>query len=441
MSEPSTSLPDPLRIEPRGALDAIVRVPGSKSLTNRALLVAALADGASTLGGALVSDDTDVMLRALGALGCRIDVTGDRWRVKGGGGRLRSPAAPLDVGNSGTTARFLTAAATLADGPVVIDGNDRMRERPIDDLTRGLAALGAPCEILGRDGCPPVRVVGGGLPGGHARVDARRSSQYVSAILLAAPYADADVELAFEDDILVSRPYVDLTLQVMRAFGGEADWVRTEDGNAGSGDAPGGLRVRSGRPYRARDFEIEADASAAAYPFCAAAIAGGRVRVEGIATDSIQADYALLPLLEAMGCRVTRGPGWVEVAGPEDGLRGIDADLNDLPDATLALAVVAAFAEGPTHLRNVANLRIKETDRLAALEKELRKMGANARSDEDSLHIEPGPLRAASIETYDDHRMAMAFALAGLRVPGVVIREPGCVAKTWPAYFAMLEQL
>jgi 3-phosphoshikimate 1-carboxyvinyltransferase len=425
-----TGLPDALPIATRGALDASVRVPGSKSLTNRALLVAALASGTSRLTGGLESDDTRVMLDALARLGCRVAVDGNAWRVPGCDGRLRAPEGTLYVGNSGTTARFLTAAAALADGPVVIDGNARMRERPISDLVQALERLGGRCEILGEGGCPPVRVAGGGLSGGSARIDASRSSQYVSAVLLAAPYAAKDVDLAFEDGVLVSRPYVELTLQIMSAFGAEARF-----------EAGGGLHVAAGRPYSARDYAVEPDASSAAYPFCAAAIAGGRVRVEGIPRDSIQADLGLLDVLERMGCTVVRGEAFAEVRGAPAGLRGVDVDMNDLPDAVLALAVVALFADGATRIRNVANLRIKETDRLAALECELRKLGADARAGADDLTIVPGPLRPAEIDTYDDHRIAMAFALAGLRIPGVVIRDPGCVSKTWPEYFSMFEHL
>jgi 3-phosphoshikimate 1-carboxyvinyltransferase len=423
-------LPDPLRIEPRGPLDARVRVPGSKSITNRALLVAALARGESELSGALASDDTEVMIASLAALGGAVDATDEPWHVIGTDGRLRAPAAPLFTGNSGTTARFLTAAACLASGPVVIDGSARMRERPIDDLTRALGELGAKCEILGAHGCPPVRVAGGGLRGGRAEIDARRSSQYVSAVLLAAPYAGRDVVLRFAGGALVSRPYVDLTLDVMRAFGADGRWEGSD-----------ALRVRAGAHYRGRGFAVEADASSAAYPFCAAAIAGGRVRVEGIDPHTRQPDVGIVALLERMGCRAARGPDWIEVHGPAGRLAGIDADMNELPDAVLALAVVALFANGPTRIRNVANLRIKETDRLRALETELRKLGARAHADTDSLAIEPAPLRPAAIDTYDDHRMAMAFALAGLRQPGVEIRDPGCVSKTWPDYFDMLAGL
>jgi len=423
--------PPEIAIRPRGALAAVVQVPGSKSITNRAAPIAALASGTSTLSGCLESDDTEAMREALRALGVPIDVRGDTWTVRGCNGVLHAPQTPLDARASGTTARFLCAAATLADAPVVIDGAPRMRERPIDDLVSCLRALGAELEILGVNGCPPVRVHGGGLRGGRAPIDARRSSQFVSAVLLAAPYAREDVVLDPIDGMLVSTPYVDLTLQVMRTFGADAAWI-----------PHGSLRVAKGHPYAARNFAIEPDASAAAYPFCAAAIAGGSVRVEGVRSDSLQADWKLLDVLAEMGCTVERDATSVTVRRPEGApLSGLEVDMNEFPDAVLALAVVALFAQGPTRIENVANLRIKETDRLAALERELGKLGARAETGPDWLSIEPGPLRGAAIDTYDDHRMAMAFALVGLRVPGVVIRAPRCVAKTWPDYFSALERL
>jgi len=428
----SRAYPAELAIRPRGPLAATLRVPGSKSITNRAAVCAALARGESQLLGALESDDTEAMREALRALGCAIDVDGTTWRVRGVDGRVRVPGtATLDARASGTTARFLTAAAQLAEGAVTIDGTARMRERPIEELVGSLRALGASIEILGDRGCPPVRVAGGGLRGGRASIDARRSSQFVSAVLLAAPYAREDVVIEPEGGIVVSRPYVDLTLEVMRAFGAECGW------------ATGGreLFVAAGRHYQGRRYEIEPDASAAAYPFSAAAIAGGRVGVEGIPSESMQSDFRLVDVLAKMGCTVERGSQSLAVCGPAGRLHGIDADMNDLPDAVLALAVVALFAEGPTRIRNVPNLRIKETDRLAALERELGKLGARARTGPDWLLIEPGPLHGAAIDTYNDHRMAMAFALAGLRVPGVVIRDPGCVSKTWPDYFEALERL
>ncbi len=431
------STPPSYEVAPRSGLDAVVRVPGSKSITNRVLLMAGLAEGASELAGALTSDDTDVMREALLALGARIEIPdepGEPWRVGGTGGHLDQPAQPLYVGNSGTSARFLTAAATLAPGPVVIDGNARMRERPIVHLADALRSLGAGIEIQGEAGCPPVRTLGGGLPGGPGLIDGRHSSQYTSAVLLAAPYADRDVVLSFIDDELVSAPYVEITLDLMRRFGADADWEESSEHRA--------IRVRAGKPYVGRPFEIEPDASSAAYPFCAAAIGGGRVTVEGIPSRSLQSDYGILELLERMGCRIERRTGAVTVHGPEGRLRALgEVDMNSLPDAALAYAVVALFADGPTHIRNIWNLRIKETERLSALETELRKLGADARASEDSLYIEPGELRGAAIDTYDDHRMAMSFSLAGLRIPGVVINDPGCVSKTWPGYFEVFERL
>ena len=427
-----------LTIEPRGPLDARPQVPGSKSITNRALLLAALAEGESVLRGGLDSDDTVVMRAALEALGIRVQIretsTEDgagSWRVEGRGGRFQPPGHPLDCGNSGTSARFLTAALTLGDGEFVVDGNMRMRERPISDLASALLELGATIEVEGQSECPPVRIRGGALPGGTATIDGSRSSQYVSAVLQAAPYAQQDVELRFKEGVVVSRPYIDLTLEVMRAFGARAQWVDETR-----------LRVDAGVPYQPRDYAIEPDASSAAYPFAAAAIAGGHVTVAGIRQDSLQADFQILDLLERMGCGVLRENDRVTVRGPRGPLRGLgEVDMNDFPDAVLAFAVVCAFAQGPTTILNVGNLRIKETDRLAALETELRRIGADATAGPDWLRIQPAPLHGAEIETYDDHRMAMSFALAGLRIPGITILDPGCVSKTWPGYFEVFAAL
>ena len=416
------------RIRPRGPLAGRVRVPGSRSIGNRALVCAALAPGASELRGMTENDDTAAMREGLRALGASIEVDGETWRVAGTGGRFPRSGASIDARASGTTARFLTAAATLAAGPTTIDGTARMRARPIDALADALRALGAPVEILGQGGCPPVRVAGGGLPGGTARIDARRSSQYVSGILLAAPCAARDVELEFEGGISVSRAFLDLTEHVMRAFGAQLTLL------------PGGARVHA-KPYAPCDYAIEPDAQSAVYPLAAAAIAGGHVRVDGIPSDSRQTDLRVLEVFEQMGCRVARTADGIELYAPFDGLRAIDVDMNDIPDATLALAVVCLFADGPSTIRNIAHLRIKESDRLAALETELRKLGARARAGDDVLRIEPGPLRGARIATYDDHRMAMSFALAGLRVPDVEIEDPACVAKTWPGYFEALDAL
>ena len=426
-------LPGRLEIEPRSRVEGHVTVPGSKSITNRALLLAALAEGTSHLRGGLESDDTIVMRAALRDMGIEVlneppddpESGSETWQVSGRGGRFEPPGHALDCGNSGTTVRFLTAALTLAPSPIVVDGNARMRERPISDLVRCLRGLGAELTIEGEADCPPIRVHGGGLAGGSTTIDGSRSSQYVSAVLQAAPYARNDVELSFEGGIIVSRPYIDLTLEVMRAFGASVEWTAEDR-----------LRVEAGRTYQPRDYTIEPDASSAAYPFCAVAIAGGQVSVSGVRPDSLQADFEILDLLARMGCRVDRQGDTVSVSGAESPLRSLgEIDMNDFPDAVLAYAVVAMFADGPTTITNVANLRIKETDRLAALETELRKLGAHAEAGPDWLRIEPGPMRGAEIETYDDHRMAMAFSLAGLRIPGVVILDPGCVSKTWPGYF------
>ena len=404
-------------------MDARVRPPGSRSGTNRALLAAGLADGTSELRGVAVSDDIEAMRDGLRTLGVEIEEPGATWRVHGRGGRLAAPTATVDVRASGTTARFLTAAAALAEGPVLLDGTERMRERPIDDLADALRTLGADVEVLGRGGCPPVRVAGGGLPGGTTRVDARRSSQFVSGLLLAAPCAAADVRLELEDGVCVSRPFVDMTLRTLDAFGADARW----DGDAA-------LVVKGGTGYRAAAHDIEADAQSAVYAFGAAAIAGGRVVVDGLPAHSAQADLGLLEALASMGCRVARGPDAVTLEAPPV-LRGIQVDANRWPDAALALAVVALFAEGETEIRGLGHLRFKESDRLHVLAREITRLGGDARAENDTLRIRPRPLTGAAIETYDDHRVAMSFALAGLRVPGVSIRDPGCVAKTWPRFF------
>ncbi|MDD9967004.1 MAG: 3-phosphoshikimate 1-carboxyvinyltransferase [Myxococcales bacterium] len=420
-------LPERLEIPRFDGLSARVVVPGSKSISNRAVVLAALAGGDSELRGVLDSDDLRVMERALRQLGADIEVDGSNWRVRGTSGHLQAVRDTVDVRASGTAARFLTALSTLSPGPVVIDGVARMRERPIVDLVDALAGLGADIRIDGRAGCPPLTIAGGGLTGGEATIDASRSSQYVSAVLMVAPFARSDVHLRLRDGVLVSRPYVDVTLSAMEAFGVEATFA-----------APGLLTVAAGQRYRGRRYTVEPDASTAAYFFAAAAITGGRILVEGLSPVSQQADIGVLSLLERMGCEVEALPEGVSVVGPSGRLRPIDVDMNAMPDAVLAMAVVALFASGPSRLRNVANLRIKETDRLAALASELTKLGARAEADADSLTIAPGPLRGCEIETYDDHRMAMALALAGLALDGVVIRDPGCVSKSWPAYFDAL---
>ena len=414
--------PDRLTIRPQGPVNGTIQLPGSKSLTNRALLCATLASGTSTVTGALLAGDTATMMDCLEQFGGSFTVAGNAVTVIGTGGRFLAPDLPVDAVASGTTARFLSAAATLADGPSLIDGTPRMRRRPIGELVAALQALGADVQALGEGGCPPVRVAGGGLPGGHAVIDARRSSQFVSAIALSAPYADRDVTLEFLDGVVVSRPYVEGTVEVMRAFGASVELQAS------------GIRIDRGG-YESALFHIEPDASGAAYPLVAAALTGGSVQVPGFARGSHQADLGILDVLTGMGCTVVSSESGFRLTGPSDGLRGIEVDMGDMPDAVLAVAVAGAFASGPTRLTNIANLRIKETDRLAALESELRKLGVDAEVGSDWLVVRSRAAHGAEIDTYDDHRMAMAFSLAGLVVPNVVIRDPGCVAKTWPSFF------
>ncbi len=407
---------------------ASVRLPGSKSITNRALLLAALADGQSRLFVPLHSEDTLHMAGALRELGVSIRETPDGdFVVEGVGGKFAAPEKTLFVGNSGTTVRFLTAAACLTPpgADVVLDGVARMRERPIRDLLGALLTLGVTAESVNGGGCPPVRVRGGGLPGGKCRLRGDVSSQYLSALLQAAPYAALDVEIEIVGE-LISKPYVDITQCVMGAFGVgmENDDYRV-------------LRVPAGQRYMARDYAVEADASNATYFLAAAAVTGGTVTLENLGSDSIQGDAQFSDVLAQMGCRVTSGPGTITLTGPER-LHGINIDLEAMPDTAQTLAVVAAFADGPTLITGLASLRVKETDRLQAVAKELPKLGLRVDEGRDFWTILPpadGVYQGAPIDTYDDHRMAMSFAVAGLRIPDMIINNPGCVAKTFPDFW------
>ncbi len=388
-----------------------MRVPGSKSLTNRALVIAALARGESTLVGASESDDSRHLVTALGALGFEASLD----RVVGRGGSIPATSAELAVGNAGTAFRFLTAMVCLGRGSYRLDGDPRMRERPIRGLVDALRALGAAIHYGAADGCPPLTVVAGGLRGGRVRVAGDTSSQFVSALLMAAPCASAPVELEVVD--AVSRPYIEMTIGVMASFGAQAQVAST------------GWRVAAGG-YRAQRYDVEADAAAAGYHFARAAVTGKAVSVEGLGAGCRQPEYRLVDDLAAMGARVVKSAGATEVAGGE--LRGIDVDMNDRPDSVQTLAVVALFAKGRTRIRNVRNLRVKETDRLAALARELAKCGARVVEHADGIEIEPpAVVRGAEIETYGDHRMAMSFAV----VPGATILNPEVVSKSYPGFW------
>jgi 3-phosphoshikimate 1-carboxyvinyltransferase len=423
-------MPETLAIIPTGPLSGTIRPPGSKSITNRALLCAALADGESLLTGALESEDTGVMIDGLRRLGMPVaqDTTARTLRVTGCGGRLPARGGELYVANSGTTMRFLAAVAALAHGRFRLDGTPRMRQRPIQDLLDALVQLGVDARSEQGTGAPPVVIEAAGLRGGRATIAGDVSSQFLSGLLMAAPYAAAPVELAVAGP-LVSQPYVEMTLAVMRAFG-------VAVGTKGLAE----FHVPVDRPYQGRHYAIEPDASAASYFFAAAAITGGRITVEGLSRSSLQGDVAFCDCLERMGCRIDFGPDSITVWGQP--LHGnVTLDMNAISDTVQTLGAVALFADGPTMITGVAHIRHKETDRLRALATELRKLGAGVDEQPDGLRIVPGDLHGAEIETYDDHRMAMSLALVGLRVPGVIIRDPGCTRKTYPGYFDDLGRL
>ncbi len=409
-------------------------MPGSKSITNRALPIAALARGTSVLTGALFSDDTRYMAEALNQLGIQVesDERNNSFTVTGGDGTFPAATADLFIGNSGTTVRFLTAVLTLGYGDFRIDGIPRMRKRPIQPLITALNGLGSNVRSEQDTGCPPVLVTADGLPGGTVTVPGDQSSQYFSALLIAAPYARAGVEILVEGD-LVSKPYMPMTAGTMRAFGVEVELDENEWKR---------FAVALGQRYEARDYQIEPDASNASYFFAAAAVTGGRVRIDGLGTRSTQGDLNFVRVLEAMGATVTIADDYTEVTGPPDGkLRGVDLDLNAISDTAQTLAAIAPFAEGPTTFRGVAHARLKETDRVAALATELRKLGQQVEERLDGLTIVPQPIVPADIETYDDHRMAMSFGVATLRASGIRILDPGCTAKTFPDFFERLTAL
>jgi 3-phosphoshikimate 1-carboxyvinyltransferase len=412
---------------------AIMRPPGSKSLTNRALVCAALASGTSKLSGVLDSEDTRVMLDALVALGIgvRVDHKAHTAEIDGCGGKIPRSQADLYIANSGTTVRFLTALVALGSGTYRLHGTKRMHERPIQDLLDSLAQLGVSATSEAGTGCPPVLIEGVGLPACKTSIRGDISSQFLSAVLLAAPCATSKDNAPFEIEIvgeLVSLPYVEMTVAVMRSFGASVevsdDWKRFRIATSG---------------YRAVDYDIEPDASAASYFWAAAAITSGRVRVEGLTRSSLQGDVAFCDVLAKMGCRIVDDAGGMAIEGGP--LGGVDVDMNAISDTVQTLGAVALFANGPTNVRNVGHIRHKETDRIGALATELRKLGATVEERPDGLKIIPGPLRAATIDTYDDHRMAMSLALPGLRIPGVVINDPQCTGKTYPNFWDDLEKL
>lgn len=450
----SDSFPHALEIQPlEHPPQAVVTVPGSKSITNRALVLAALsAKGyAYALRGAVCCDDTEVMIECLRALGFRVLTEWPHALIYVGSedeeSTIPAGAADLYTAGSGTTMRFLTAMVALGQGRYRLDGNKRMRERPISGLLAALEQCGVKAYSENGDGCPPIVVEANGLYGGDVYMKGDISSQYVSALLLAATRAEGKTTVRI-DGALVSAPYVHMTLEMIRQFGfGVLESTPDQLQIIGCSRHRPGMKKAAPFPEKfhpphrvpMREYEIEPDASSASYFWAAAAITGGEVTIPGLHEKSLQGDIRFVDLLEEMGCHVTRDERGITVRGAP--LHGIDADMNDISDAVMTLAAVACFADGPTTIRNVAHVRHKESDRLVALATELRRAGADVDQFADGMRITPGPLHGARIETYSDHRMAMSMALLGLKTPGIVIREPACVAKTYPGFFEDLEIL
>ena len=402
-----------------------VHLPGSKSISNRVLLLAALADGETEVRDLLASDDTERMLDALRALGVGIASLGGRnWRITGCGGRFPVRQAELFLGNAGTAFRPLTAALALAGGDYVLKGVARMHERPIGDLVDGLRQLGADVTYLGNEGYPPLHLKPATIaPGGSVKVRGDVSSQFLTGLLMALPLTGETVAVNVVGE-LISKPYIEITLAIMARFGVVVEregWQR--------------FTVRAGSRYLSPGtVYVEGDASSASYFLALGAIGGGPLRVEGVGRDSIQGDVRFAEALAQMGARIEMGANWMEARAPEGGLVAVNLDCNHIPDAAMTLATAALFASGTTTLRNIASWRVKETDRIAAMATELRKLGAIVEEGADFIRITPARLKPAAIDTYDDHRMAMCFSLSAFGTP-LRINDPKCVAKTFPDYF------
>lgn len=413
-----------IEITPIASIDASIEVPGSKSLTQRALIAASLASGESRLIGPLDSEDTVYSSKALMQLGVAIEKS-DVWKISGAGGCISPSEKAIFLGNNGTATRFLTSVAALGNSTYIIDGDPRMHERPIGPLMSALQGWGVDITSTKRTDCPPLQIRARGLDGGVTVLPEGKSSQYLSSLLLVAPYARKAAKLEVRGEVL-SKPYVAMTLSVMAAFGVDVDCTA----DFSSFSIPRGC-------YSGREYRIEGDASNASYFWAAAAVTGGRVTVTNVPVPSLQGDAMLVPLLGRMGCEVTQSGRGLCLQGPKR-LEAIRVDMGDMPDVVPTLAVVAAFAHGTTVIENIAHLRIKECDRLSAVVTELSKLGVRVEEQDAAMIIHGNGgdgLNGAEIETYEDHRMAMSMAVAGLRVPGVKIKGEGCVAKSFPDFW------
>jgi len=428
------SFPDEITITPvQRPIRGRVRAPGSKSITNRAVICAALAHGTSQITGALDSDDTRIMISGLKNLGFNVDADWNKQTltIHGSGGLIPKSQASIDCQASGTTMRFLTALVSLGNGRYVLDGTARMRQRPIGDLLNALKMLGVEAEAGSAGKCPPVNIYSTGVTGAEACIQSTTSSQFASGLALVAPCMPEGLSLELTGT-LVSTPYLDMTRKIIESFGGKCEVRNDRQWRI----APTG--------YVPKNYEVEPDASAASYFAAAAALTHGTVTLEGLDRNSMQGDIEFCTALEQMGCTVTwssNSSSCPSITIQGNDLKGIDIDMNAISDTVMTLAAVALFAEGPTVIRNVAHIREKETDRISDLTCELQRLGAIVDEQSDGMIIHPAPLRPARIQTYDDHRMAMSLSLVGLRSKGVCITNPACVRKTFPNYWSALEEL
>ena len=417
-----------IEIRPVENIQTTVTIPGSKSYTNRALLIAGLTNGECRLEKPLVSDDTKYMIRALKAFGVPVQEEQEAFIVSGKGGKLSTPDGDIFIGNAGTAMRFLTTLSALAPGKIRLDGDERMRERPVADLLDCLTLMGVHAVSRNNNGCPPIDIAGGeASKGGEVELAGEKSSQYLTSILLSAPYFKKDTCINIKGD-LTSKSYADITLDIMKTFGVQVENEKYQH-----------FKVKAGDRYKAQTYQVESDWSSASYFLAAAAVTGGEVTLDNINTQSVQGDAQFTSVLEKMGCQIEKKTNSIHIKGKP--LHGITINMNNMPDAVQTLAVTALFAKGETVIKGIGNLRIKETDRIAALTKELTRLGAEVKAGEDYLIVKPGDYTGAKIETYNDHRMAMSFAVAGLKIPGILIKNPNCVEKSFPGFFRRFENL
>lgn len=418
-------------VTPIKGVDATVPVLGSKSYTNRHLAMAGLSPEPTTLHGALLSQDTLLLAKALRTFGhvtVDIDEATNKISITPNGAEMVAPEAEIDMHAAGTPIRLLITMAGLASGRTVLTGSERMQERPMGHLLEALEPLGVPATAIKGNNCPPIEVDGPSLSGGSTEIHGTVSSQFTTSLLISAPYAREDVEVNVISE-LISKPYIDMTIAAMERMGITVerrgyDW----------------FRVAAGQRYKGGDVLVEPDASGMSYFLAAAAILGGRITIPGINDTSVQGDVGLVQAFARMGCRANASGDQITLEGTGT-LKGIEIDMSNMPDVAPTLAVVAAYAEGTTHITGIGNLRVKECDRIDAVSTELTKMGVTVRTTEDTMTIEGGQPHGAVIDTYDDHRIAMAFAICGLRTPGVIIRDPGCVTKSFPTFWDRLAEL